>query len=685
MHTSSGGSVLTVEEASKLLTTLFLMAALGSAAIAVATVFVDEPHILLLAANSTLAFSALFFLAQGKRVSLAGSLGSGYLIALIVFAMVTGNGIRDLTMPVFGFVVLLANLVLKQRLAQLATIGAWLAIVGVACAEYAQVFQTPLSFRTTFVSVLVLATVQLAIALAARRLVRAFHEGIDRAHVQELSYSHIFNATGEAIFLIDPTSERIIDANQSAQTMFGLERQELLRSSLQQLAGKKQSAAPIIDTLQSGMRGEPKLFDWKVHCKDGSAIPVEVSVRPAVVGAKEVILAVIRDASEKRRIEAKLHESEKLRAVGQLAGGIAHDFNNQLTGILANASLLREKITDPRLAKCADVIVRCSRRSSDLTSQLLAFARRGKHQNVGVDVHELVGEVVELLKHSIDKRITLVLDLTTEELQVVGDPTLLQNALLNLGLNACDAMPQGGTLSFRTRLENVEITQIGVASALHHGEYARVEVQDTGNGMDEATVKHVFEPFFTTKKGGHGMGLAAVYGAVESHRGDISLETEVGKGTTFTILLPLSQGRRESVTLKVHAPSQKFTGIRVLLAEDEDDVAFATQTLLEDLGCEVTRCRDGQEAVEVFSDHPDDFDLALFDHMMPRLSGREALRKLRAIRSQLPALLTSGYSTETVIEGELDAEFFLPKPFNANQLSASLSRVLEPSQDRLTQ
>lgn len=619
----------------------------------------------------------LFVLARGGQVTVAGALGLTLMLGLLVLAMVTGHGIRDLSVPGFGFIMLLSNLVLADRWARLATAFTLLVSVAVSAAEAAGLFTTDMSFATSWSSVVLLALIQLVLALSARRLVRAFHAGLSHARVQELSYRHIFNATSEAIFLIDPTTERITDVNQSAQTMFGFSRQEFLRSSLQQLAGKHQSVDQVVSMMDVGMKGEPLLFEWKIMAKNGSEKPVEVSLRPAIVGAQNVLLAVVRDASETRRIQAKLQESEKLQAVGQLAGGIAHDFNNQLTGILANASLLQQKIDDPRLARCAEIIVRCSRRSSDLTAQLLAFARRGKHQNVNVDLHELVAEVVELLKHTIDKRITLETDLTGEELQVLGDPTLLQNALLNLGLNACDAMPHGGTLTFETSPHFVEHTHAGVSAAIRTGSYAQIIVRDTGQGMDEATRKRVFEPFFTTKESGNGMGLAAVYGAVESHRGDITLKSEVGKGTAFTILLPLSESPQESVTLKVASPYRTFPNTRVLLAEDEDDVAEAACALLEEMGCQVTRCVDGQAALDSFSESPDSFDVVLLDHMMPRLSGREALAKMRELRPNLRALLTSGYSTETVIENSDHPEAFLPKPFNQVQLGASLGRLLD--------
>lgn len=683
-HSAPGDSVLDPAEAARVLGAVYTLAAACSVAIALVGLFSLDGRVTTLGVSGGATFGLLLVLARRGNVSVAGGLGIGGVLLLVVLSMITGHGIRDLSYPVFGFVMLLANLVLVERWAHFATIGTWLLAVAIAAAEAIGLFQTEMSFATTWTQVVIIGIFNLAMALTARRLVRAFHAGLEHAQIQELSYRHIFNATSEAIFLIDPVTERILDVNRSAQTMFGFSRQEFLRSSLQQLAGRHQSVDHVVNMMEIGAQGDPLLFEWKITSKSGQEKPVEVSLRPAVVGAQNVLLAVVRDASETRRIQAKLQESEKLQAVGQLAGGIAHDFNNQLTGILANASLLQEKITDPRLARCAEIIVRCSRRSSDLTAQLLAFARRGKHQNVNVDIHELVAEVVELLKHTIDKRIVLETHLCNEDLQVMGDPTLLQNALLNLGLNACDAMPQGGTLSFSTALHFVEHTHAGMSSAVRHGSYVKVVVADTGEGMNDSTRRRIFEPFFTTKESGNGMGLAAVYGAVESHRGDISLESELGRGTSFTMLLPLSESPSDSVTLKVISPYRQFPGTRILLAEDEGDVAHAITLLLEEMGCSVIHCQDGQAALEAFRATPELFDLVILDHMMPRLSGRELLVEMRKVRPCVRALLTSGYSTETVIEHSEHPEAFLPKPFNQVQLGIMMARVLESPQEAST-
>jgi len=658
------------------------MAGLLAVFVALSALFASEDRIALLGGACTAVFLLLLLLARSHRVAAAGSLGTGLLLIIVVTSVVTGHGIRDLSFPGFAFIMLLANLVLDSKSARLASFATWALAVAAALAEYLGFFQTEFSSSTTIVSVVVIASVYLGITLTARGLVRSYREGVRDALTQELGYRHIFNATTEGIVLLDPETRRIIDVNRSGISMFGFSRDELCSRSIQQLAGNHQSLKGIEGLIERGRKGDPTLFDWTATSKDGTQVAVEVSLRPAFVGDRDVLLAVFRDISETRLLHDKLRESEKLQAVGQLAGGIAHDFNNQLTGILANATLLSDKLQDERLAKCADVIVRCCKRSSDLTSQLLAFARRGKHQNVNVDVTDLISEVVALLEHTIDKRIELQSVLPETSLKVLGDPTLLQNALLNLGLNARDAMPQGGVLKFEASRQLIEVTRTGISATLSHGDYVRIVVSDTGAGMDETTRKRIFEPFFTTKERGNGMGLAAVYGAIESHRGDISVKSERGAGTSFTLLLPMSEHQHESLSFKAVAKPNRFEGLRVLVAEDEEDVAISTVTLLHELGCSIVLCDDGQSALDLFARDPHAFDIVLVDHMMPRLSGREALKKMQSLRPTMPSVITSGFSNSAVVEDTDQAFLFLPKPFGQEQLSSILQRALSGSQDK---
>jgi signal transduction histidine kinase len=246
---------------------------------------------------------------------------------------------------------------------------------------------------------------------------------------------------------------------------------------------------------------------------------------------------------EQKKLEEQLRQSQKLEAIGQLAGGVAHDFNNLLGGIMGNAELIQTQAgSDHKFDKYVQRVVQSVTKASDLTRQLLTFARKVRVNFVSVDVQDCIGNVIELLRHAIDKRIILATNFGAVLSKTIGDSNMLENALLNIAINARDAMPLGGTLSFAT--DNVVLNDVNMprnAPELTLGEYVRVTIRDTGSGMDEKTMLRIFEPFFTTKEigKGTGLGLAAVYGCVRQHHGHVMVESELGKGSAFIIFLPV--------------------------------------------------------------------------------------------------------------------------------------------------
>ncbi|MHC4718217.1 MAG: hybrid sensor histidine kinase/response regulator, partial [Planctomycetota bacterium] len=336
--------------------------------------------------------------------------------------------------------------------------------------------------------------------------------------------------------------------------------------------------------------------------------------------------------SRQARLEEQLRQSQKMEAIGELAGGVAHDFNNLLTGIMGNAQLL-----DMRLAReseesgYATEIVRAATRAADLTRQLLAFSRRGPVQTVPVDVHEVVAEVVKLLSHSIDRRIELAEDLQASPSCVMGDPSHLQNAILNLAVNARDAMPEGGRLQFATR--NVVLDEEYCrlrAGQLYPGPHVEISVSDTGVGMDAELQERIFEPFFTTKSAGKGtgLGLATVYGCVRAHGGIIDVYSEVGKGSTFKVLLPLAEVEAEAAA----SEGEPIKGAgHILLVDDEDLVRNFAAKALRGLGYTVTTAADGVDALDLYRRRHGEFDAVILDLIMPRLSGQDTFRLMKEI------------------------------------------------------
>lgn len=424
---------------------------------------------------------------------------------------------------------------------------------------------------------------------------------------------------------------------------------------------------------------------------DGSEIPVSqvIMAHKSPSGKVRYLSTIIRDISdrinaeeERRRLEEQLLQSQKMEAIGQLSGGVAHDFNNILTGIMGNAQLLAMKMEkESNESRIMESIVDACMRAGDLTKQLLTFARKAKIKAESVDVNRLISEgVVGLLARSIDRRIEIVQQLDASPSTVQGDASQLQNAILNLGVNARDAMPDGGSLIFSTR--NIELDDAFCrehAYEVDPGEYLEISVKDTGIGMDEELQKRIFEPFFTTKKPGEGtgLGLASVFGCVKSHHGLIRVYSQVGCGTTFRILLPVSEPLTAEVQMVKEEELVKGQG-HVLVVDDEDIVRTFACKALKQLGYDVSSCNDGQEAVEFYREHADKIDLVILDLVMPRLGGQDAFRQLKDINPSVRVLVASGFAQNTAVSALLEdgALAFISKPFRIGQLAEEVAKYV---------
>jgi len=383
---------------------------------------------------------------------------------------------------------------------------------------------------------------------------------------------------------------------------------------------------------------------------------------------------------EREELQQELFQVQKLDAIGQLAGGVAHDFNNQLSGILGYAELIRLKAPDDRLVKYADQIITLGRRSADLTSQLLAFARKGPFQRRPVNLHQVITEVTGILAHTVMHKIDLRTLLEAERHNTLGDPTQIQNALLNLALNARDAMPDGGEMLFRTgevRLD--EVTSQEMLFPLDPGKYVRVSISDSGAGIDEETRKRIFEPFFTTKSRGEGtgMGLAAVYGTMKYLGGGIRVHSEPGRGTTFELFFPLELGGDRQADPPVAAAPQP--GKEILVVDDEESVAQSTAELLAQVGYLPHCYTDSSAALAAYQERGSAIALVLMDMIMPGINGPRLYRAIKAINPAARFLIISGFSlngdAQTLLR-EGSAEF-LPKPYQSADLIAAVNRALK--------
>ena len=386
-------------------------------------------------------------------------------------------------------------------------------------------------------------------------------------------------------------------------------------------------------------------------------------------------------AEEARRaIEAKVLEVQKLESLGVLAGGIAHDFNNLLVAIMGNAGLALLDLPEgsPARASIIDVEI-ASRRAGELARQMLAYSGRSRFQVEPVEVSELVRELLALLQVSIGKGVVLKLHLPDDPVVVDADAAQLRQVVMNLVINAADAIgTRSGTVTIRvSRLEATAeyLADVHPEAGLEPGHYAAIEVADTGTGMDQATQARIFDPFFTTKFTGRGLGLAAVLGIVRSHHGALRVYSEVGHGSTFRALLPLSA---TSPTPK-RAPADDWHGSGTVLVVDDDPmVRSVARRLLESSGLTVHVAAGGREAVERVAGAPHAVDAVLLDMTMPELSGPEVFGLLRAIRADLPVVLMSGYH-EDELPPDVGAGIsgFIQKPFTPADLATRIRSALE--------
>ena len=510
----------------------------------------------------------------------------------------------------------------------------------------------------------------------------------------------IASNAAEALFLID-SEGRTTFANPSAQQMFGWRPEELIGQHLHDKLHYLRAdgthypkvECPHLKVLQTEetLRG---LEDQFVH-KDGRILTVTCSTAPirgegAVAGA----VLVVRDISEEKRAEEEdrekdeaFRQAQKLESIGVLAGGLAHDFNNLLTGIMGNAGLARRAMQSGRYDRAAEMlndVLKASERAADLTRQLLAYAGKGQFVIQPVDPCKLVREVSTLIRASISKKISLVLDIPDECPMVEGDRTQLQQLVMNLVINGGEAIgEQAGTLILRIRAEHLTERRERIrveGFPITAGQYVRIDVIDSGQGMDKDTRDRIFEPFFTTKFLGRGLGLSAALGIVRGHHGAIGVRSEPEQGTTFTVLLPvMREPSRRRMSGAEPVPERDLSGVGTILVVDDDQaVRTLAASVLEQAGYTVEQAQNGIQAIERLRELGEAVSVVLLDLTMPQLGGAEAALELRRLQPNVPIVAMSGYGDAEVMERFSGAgiDDYLPKPFGPDQLAAKVRDVL---------
>ena len=418
-----------------------------------------------------------------------------------------------------------------------------------------------------------------------------------------------------------------------------------------------------------------------LEVQSGQASPDEILIRGTIAD----ITAQKRSEEEHRQLQMRMQKSERMRALGQLAGGVAHEFNNQLNTVLFFVdSIRKDKFTADQLKRYADLLYEGAARTSDLTKKLLDFSRQGSPTRVVFDLHRVLSEFLDMLAQTLGRRIRIQRILLAEVPMLFGDPAQINSSLLNLSINARDAMAGAGTITFATEsvcLDAAQCRQLRHENELRPGNYLCLSVSDTGSGMDPKIRERIFEPFFTTKPSGKGtgLGLAAVYGTVIDHSGAIKVETQPGYGTTFRIFLPTCA----SPTAPAPAvPLGKPVCGRghLLLVDDETLLRILLREMLQGLGYQVTDCETGEEAVRLFEQSPMSVDAAVLDVAMAGMGGLDTYRALCRVRPGLPALAISGFSSHPDVPAMLreGVRELIPKPVDMVLLSHKLAELIQP-------
>lgn len=493
------------------------------------------------------------------------------------------------------------------------------------------------------------------------------------------NYQIITDSALDAIITFD-RNNRITYANPASTDVFGFSTQELIGMDAKAIMPESLADSRLRELYRAGATVSATGVQLRGLRKDKSLVPLEVSIAGHELAGEVFKTCIVRDVTsrtevekERQALEAQLQAAQKTDSIGQLSGGIAHDFNNLLVAILGYADLALQARSDDNLHSYLEEIKKAGERGTDMTQKLLTFSRRQVIEPKLIEVSELIGGVKDMITRLLPQNIEVRFLSNISDRYVMADSTQIEQVLINLAVNARDAMPGGGRLS-------IELTTSSVEDTSTPGEHIVIEVSDTGSGMDEEVQKRIFEPFFTTKPEGRGtgLGLAVVFGIVNQHEGFIRVTSRLGEGTRFTIYLP--QATSATDTGKVRHDGKVFGGDEtILLVEDNAQVRDLARLILAGAGYNVIEAGDGQEAVEQFEKLGETVDLVLMDIVMPRMGGRDAARLMRRQRKDVKIVFTTGYSgnsvhTQFIREGNLP---LIPKPYGTDLLRAQIRAVLD--------
>ena len=504
----------------------------------------------------------------------------------------------------------------------------------------------------------------------------------------EARYRGLLEAAPDGMVVVNRGGE-IVLLNVQAEKQFGYRRDELLGQKVTNIIPEGFAERLIADALRTTAEALAQQIGTGIELlgrrKDGTAFPIEIMLSPLESAEGILVTAAIRDISERKQLARQLHQSQKMEAIGQLTGGIAHDFNNLLGVIIGNLDLLDRLVADNDVAvKRVQTAQKAAARGADITRRLLVFSSNEELKPSVVLLRDSIQNMIELAGRALGADIKITTHVDTSVPPLFVDPAGLESALLNLVVNARDAMPKGGSIIISSHVQNLEESHPTVqAGEVKAGSYVCVSVTDTGHGMSRETLERAFEPFFTTKprNKGTGLGLAMVYGFVKQSGGAVRAYSELGQGTTVSFYLPLAADLSQPVPADAPKPLNAKMGGTVLVVDDEEDLIEVALAYLSEMGFATFEAKDGAGALEMLAQH-DEIDLMVTDIVMPGgMNGVELVQRARALRPNLKIVYSSGFPAEALAEKSMPLVEgpLLRKPYQRAEFAAIVHSVMGSS------
>jgi PAS domain S-box-containing protein len=493
----------------------------------------------------------------------------------------------------------------------------------------------------------------------------------------EAGYRNLFNSINDAIYILDENG-RLLDVNKGAEIMYGYGRAAMLGKTPDMFAGPGLSVpAGVAAAMGNALKGEPQLIEFSGIRSDGTTFPQEVRFVPATYGSNRVVIAVARDISERKRVEAEQLRTQKIEAIGVLAGGIAHDFNNLLQAAFSFLTVAKRNVDKrDRVLLMLEKAEKALEMSVNLTTQLVTFSKGGKPVTKSIALGPVIESATRFALSG--SRSDCRFDVSSELWPVDADEGQITQVIQNIVINADQSMPGGGIISVTAR--NRDRGNAPAAGVPGPGQWIEIVVQDTGNGISEEDLPRIFEPYFTTKKTGSGLGLATSYSIVKNHGGMIEVSSRVNKGSSFTIWLPAGGTIAESAVRS--EPLAVIRKGRILIMDDVEMVRDSVGVMLETLGQEVEYAADGAEAVQCYRtarSAGSPFDIVILDATVRGgMGGAEAISLLKEIDPSVVAVVSSGYSDKALVSNYAQYGFraFLPKPYSLESLQTVLGSLM---------